>query len=422
MSNPLGHFRIMRFKAHRGVLFMTASARITDETFSDLVGRIYQAACDPTRWPDFLHAFAQAVGGRGTLLYAHNFDTRDASTGAQGAFPTAVIDFDPHFLNTLEEHYNHVNVWAQNESLLEPGRPVTGSMLYPESKLPSTEFYQDWLRPQDYFHAIGGIVVRDGPWAMKFSSLRSRRAGDFNSEEMQLYQALLPHLARAAHIQRRFEFLQCLSTSSLAVLDTVPAAVMLLDTSGHALHGNATAHAELRRADPLKLGSSGEICVRGGPRAQAAVRTAICAALDPARGVKEGLPNVAQVSRRNGEKLSVQTLPLPQCSRATSATLIRRRLAACALVVHALASRIPTVGVQLLRHVYGLTPAEVRVALAIADGETIQHYAERRRVSRNTVASQLKRVFDKTGLRRQSELVRWLLLSGATLRPGIARY
>src|SRR6185312_7814625 len=113
---------------------------------------------------------------------------------------------------------------------------------------------------------------------MKFSSLRSRRAGDFTPEEMRLYQALLPHLARAAHIQRRFAFLQSLSTSSLAVLDTLPAPVMLLDASARALHSNTAAEAELRRADPFRLTPSGEIRVCGTPRAQTAVRTAIGAA------------------------------------------------------------------------------------------------------------------------------------------------
>jgi len=256
---------------------------------------------------------------------------------------------------------------------------------------------------------------------MKFSSLRSRRAGDFTPEEMRLYQALLPHLARAAHIQRRFAFLQSLSTSSLAVLDTVPAAVMLLDTSARALHGNAAAEAELRRADPFRLTLAGEIRVCGTPSAQAVVHSAIGAALDPARGVSEGIPTVAQIPRQTGEMLSVQALPLPNGNRAERGTTIGRRLAACALVVHGIAARIPPLGLQLLRHVYGLTPAEVKVAVAMAEGETLKQYSERRRISRNTAASQLKRAFDKTGLRRQTELVRWLLLSGAMLHPGTSR-
>jgi len=394
------------------------SVRITEETLHALINLIYEAACDPTLWPEFLSAFACAVEGRGTLIYSHNFDTMDASTGAAGGFPNAVVGFDPEYLRSLEAHYNHVNVWAQNETMLEPGRPVTGSMLFPDRELPTTEFYSDWLRPQDYFHAIGGIVVRDGPWAMKFSSVRGRCAGDFSSEEMRLYQALLPHLARAAHIQRRFAFLQGLSTSSLAVLDTLPAAVMLLDQSTRTLHSNAAAEAELRRADPFRLGPSGKIRIMGATWAQAAVRTAIVAAVDPALGVNGGLPTVVQVSRRNGEKLSVQALPLPHRRGERLGTRIGQRLAACALVIHGVASRVPTLGLQLLRHVYGLTPAEVQVALAIAEGETIKSYAERRRISVNTVSSQLKRAFEKTGLRRQSELVRWLLLSGAALQPG----
>lgn len=394
------------------------AARITDETLAALINLIYEAACDPTRWPEFLRAFACAVDGRGTLIYSHNFETMDASTASESGFPNAVVGFDSAFLSSLE-HYNHVNVWAQNEALLEPGQPVTGSMLYPERELPKTEFYNDWLRPQDYFHAIGGIILRDGPWAMKFSSLRSRRSGDFSPEEIRLYQALLPHLARAAHIQRRFAFLQNLSNSSLAVLDTVPAAVMLLDASARALHNNAAARAELRRADPFRLGPSGEICIRGPSHVQAAVRTAIAAALDPAWSVKERLPTVAQVSRRNGEALSVQALPLPQSHDVRRRTVISQRLPACALVAHGVACRIPAVGLQLLRHMYALTPAEVQVAAAIAEGETIKRYAERRRISPNTAASQLKRVFDKTGLRRQSELVRWLLQCGTALRPGV---
>jgi len=314
------------------------SARINDETLHRLIDLIYESACDPTRWPEFLHVFARAVAGPGALIY-----TRTASNGH---FSNAVVGVDPEFLRTLD-HYD--------------------------------------------------------------------------SEEMRPYAVLVPHLARAARIQRRFAFLQGLATSSLAVLDTVPAAVMLLDASSRTLHGNAAAHAELRRGDPFRLGPSGELCVRGPSRGQLAVRTAIGAVLDPQRSVKERAPCVAQVARSNGEMLSIQALRLPRGNGADRRAMIGPRIAACALVVHGAASlATPSAGLQLLRHVYGLTPAEVKVALAIAEGETIRSYAERRGLSRNTVATQLKRAFDKTGLRRQSELVRWLLQCGAALRPGAA--
>ena len=396
-------------------------ARITEETVHALVNLIYEAAFDASQWPAFLRAFASAIETRGTIIYTHNFETLDASTASSEGFPNAVVGFDEQFMSVLEEYYNHVNVWAQNEAMLKPGRPVTGSMLYPERKLPKTEFYQDWLRPQDYFHAIGGIIMRDGPCAMKFSSLRSRRSGDFTAAEIRLYQTLLPHLARAANIQRRFVFLQGLSNASLALLDTVPAAIVLLDASGRALHSNAAAQTELRRGDPLLLSRSGDVTVRGAAHGQTALRAAIAAALDPVRSAKERRATVAQLPRRNGEMLSLQALALPQGQHSDLGCRFSRSLAACALVIHDGQARIPMVGAELLRHVYGLTPAEVQVAIAMAEGETLKRYAERRHISRNTASSQLKSAFQKTGLRRQSELVRWLLSSSAALQPGAIR-
>ena len=119
-------------------------ARITNETVQALINLIYEAAVDPSQWPVFLRAFARAVEARGTLIYTHNFETMDASLAAGESFPNAVIDFDEHFLSVLE-YYNHVNVWAQNETMLEAGRPVTGAMLYPESKLPKTEQVKTFL-------------------------------------------------------------------------------------------------------------------------------------------------------------------------------------------------------------------------------------------------------------------------------------
>lgn len=169
-----------------------------------------------------MRAFARAVQARGTIIYSHNVETFEASTASDSTSANAAVDFDPEFLESLTAYYNSVNVWAHNEAVLKPVRLVTGSMLYPVQELVKTEFYSDWLRPQDLCHAIGGIIVQDGPWAVKFSSLRSQRAGNYCGDELRMYQELLPHLARAARVQRRFAFLQDLSSSSLGLLEVAP--------------------------------------------------------------------------------------------------------------------------------------------------------------------------------------------------------
>ncbi|HEY1708515.1 MAG TPA: helix-turn-helix transcriptional regulator [Rhizomicrobium sp.] len=62
-----------------------------------------------------------------------------------------------------------------------------------------------------------------------------------------------------------------------------------------------------------------------------------------------------------------------------------------------------------LRTLFGLTPAETRLAAALLDGATTAEAAERFGVSINTVHVQLARIFDKTGTKRQTELMRLLM-------------
>jgi DNA-binding CsgD family transcriptional regulator len=61
---------------------------------------------------------------------------------------------------------------------------------------------------------------------------------------------------------------------------------------------------------------------------------------------------------------------------------------------------------QRLMAAYRLTRAEARVALHIIDGGDVASYAGEARVSVGTARSQLKSIFAKTGVSRQSALVR----------------
>lgn len=61
-----------------------------------------------------------------------------------------------------------------------------------------------------------------------------------------------------------------------------------------------------------------------------------------------------------------------------------------------------------LRESFGLTAAEVRLARKLRDGRTLHEAAEELSVSINTVRNQLRAVFDKMGLKRQSDLIRAL--------------
>ena len=61
--------------------------------------------------------------------------------------------------------------------------------------------------------------------------------------------------------------------------------------------------------------------------------------------------------------------------------------------------------VALLGLIFGLTAAEARLASALSKGQDLDGAAAAFGVSPQTVRSQLKTIFAKTGWRRQAELV-----------------
>jgi DNA-binding CsgD family transcriptional regulator len=64
-----------------------------------------------------------------------------------------------------------------------------------------------------------------------------------------------------------------------------------------------------------------------------------------------------------------------------------------------------------LRELYALTAVEARLAVCLSQGKSVDEAASAMGVTVNTARTYLKRIYSKTGVRRQTELVRLLLLA-----------
>jgi DNA-binding NarL/FixJ family response regulator len=71
----------------------------------------------------------------------------------------------------------------------------------------------------------------------------------------------------------------------------------------------------------------------------------------------------------------------------------------------------PAADSSIYAQLYGLTPAEARLAFLLAAGENVKGAAEKLRLAQSTLRSQLKCIFTKTHTSRQSEILRVLLLA-----------
>jgi DNA-binding CsgD family transcriptional regulator len=97
-------------------------------------------------------------------------------------------------------------------------------------------------------------------------------------------------------------------------------------------------------------------------------------------------------------------------------TMLNAHSSAASVLVTVRAELRPTPSPHILQRLFGLSPAESRVAFGIAKCQTVGAIAESSGVSRETVRSQLKTVLAKTGTRRQLDLA--VLLAGLQVPSG----
>ncbi|MFD2272759.1 helix-turn-helix transcriptional regulator [Undibacterium arcticum] len=73
---------------------------------------------------------------------------------------------------------------------------------------------------------------------------------------------------------------------------------------------------------------------------------------------------------------------------------------------------------DIVRQLFSFTPAETNLAMQLANGLSLEEAAEELGIRRNTARAHLRAIFSKTDVTRQTELVRILLNSVATLGIG----
>jgi DNA-binding CsgD family transcriptional regulator len=108
------------------------------------------------------------------------------------------------------------------------------------------------------------------------------------------------------------------------------------------------------------------------------------------------------VTAEDGERYVVHVLPLNSLARSSAAPGIK---AVATVFVRKVTLDSKSCG-ALVARAFGLTPAELRVLLAIVEVGGVPETAEVLGIAETTVKTHLHRVFAKTGVNRQADLVK----------------
>ncbi|AWN36373.1 helix-turn-helix transcriptional regulator [Methylobacterium radiodurans] len=349
---------------------------------------IYEAALMPEAWPRALDAVAALGGAAGTILFVT--DQSQISRWTASAC----------FVSVMEAWVG--GGWGARSQrvprmigLRHPGF-VTEHDLYRDDELDADPSYTDFLRPRGMGWGAGAFVPLPSGGAAVFSVERRLEAGPMSRGEVARLDAIRPHLARSALMAARMGLER--ARTAMAILDRLSLPAALLHADGRVLLANAqldeaTAYVVARAHGRIGLPSS---------RAQALFQSAVAAS----RG-SEAARSIPLAAREGHGPAILHLLPLRRSAQDLFA-------GGALLMVLTRLTNAPLPEISLLEGLFDLTPSEAKLAAALCAGSTIDGTAAELGLSRETLRTQLKRVFAKTGTGRQAELVNLL---GGLKRP-----
>lgn len=368
--------------------------------FSDLVGSLYEGILEEQPWQTFLARVREHLGAHLVTLVLRPPDGED----------NAVMLADGGSLSAIRTYNEGQFVLDPFVNL--PSRKVLALHNYMSTEaLLSSDFYRVIMQPQGWYDFLGVDIREENELDVRFRVGRYKGARRFGKKESALIEALLPHLERAVRLHTRLNRTERERAVYAGAVEQLAVATIILDELGKVVSSN-------RSADQL-LASKEGVSLTGGSLSFADKKTA-----DEFKQLMSEVMN----SRRLSVPVAVAALHIPRTSGMSDLGMVARVVNSAAAVD---GSSIPSVAlffsdpdqaleshVKVIARLFSLTPTEANLAMLLANGLTLDEASEQLGVSRNTTRTHLRAVFAKTGVTRQTGLVRLILKSVAPLAGG----
>ena len=354
-----------------------------------LIDQIYEAAANADLWPQVLHHLGQSVDAAGGIILVRRSDAWLGWRYSDALAPGADALFSGDYRSQATERLLNARCAGF----------VTEEELFSDEEYLADPLMTEWCTPAGLHHATAtAIPMQTGDLVVLHIN---RRAGQrsFGGEDIARLDALRPHLARAGMLAARWRLERLRAASEALAMIGLPAAI--LDASGTVLAANRLIEA----MSPYLVWLPKDRIALTDDVANALLRRAISDIANPAAATVRSFPSKGT----DGKRVVVHLIP---------ATGEARDLFGGGFGILAITpvAALPAPDVTLIRGLFDLTAAEARVATAIAEGLSPEKIAERQGTTPATVRGQLKSIFAKTGVNRQSQLAALLAMQPRILR------
>jgi DNA-binding CsgD family transcriptional regulator len=360
---------------------------VADTSDEDFIDRIYDSILQPHLWDQILVEISDMMQSAGGAAFG-------MLTNGQGSAFCHYGRYQPPEDQRLSGHYM-INPWTAAVMRQPVGAVLPSHRILPLRDLRRTAFYADILGPEKLDHCVITTVSRTPSVNFAFNIMRSDKVGPFSEAEVAKLRALMPHLRRAAELRLSFEGYRDLSLRQQQILDQINTGVILIDEMGAYRCANIVAEEMLRMRNGLTL-QPNALVARDHKTTKALERLI-------AETAAGGVGGTVPVPRETQDPLLILVYPLRGTIRDALTVPGRARQTVVLFI------KDPARGFSgpdsVLGPLFQLTPAEVRVALALGRSESVEAAAAILGRSINTVKTHIKRVYEKMGVGSHAELV-----------------
>lgn len=356
---------------------------VNRERLQQASARLGEAAIDPRVWPEILEQISNAAGARGAVLLQGDSRTADVPRTSE------VDEFvDSYFAEGW--HTRDIRAERAVPLLLAGAKVVTDRDILAPEEMKRAGLYAESLIPHG-LRWFAGIGFWAGPALWGLTIQRTDREGPFGGEDKRLFADLSQRLSETATLS--YAVGRLVLEGMTNALQLIHQAAIALDRSGTVLGMNPAA--EQMFDDEFRVRNR-RIFVRDKK-----ARSTLDIFIDQIRTMPDtaALPAAPIVVRRERKRpLIIQILPIDGAAR----TPFLGARALLALSDLDLAAKPDS---TTFAKAFGLSRAEAALASLLGTGLSPRQAAEQLGVTYETARTQLKAIFAKTGVHRQSELV-----------------
>ena len=371
------------------------SSSPTGAQISRLVGEIYDCVLAPEKW----HAAVDAI--RAEFNFANAIVTTIALPAGEPVLGV-VAGVSPSWLARIGDYNDDVvSLWGGPAQIAQfpLEEPIIQSQVFDANRWMLNRYYREWIQPQGIIDAAAIGLERNSTRVANVAFGRHGSAGPIRDVEITGLRLLAPHLRRAVTIGQFVASKSVEASAFASALETYRAGVIMVDVSMRVLHTNKAADAMLAAGDLLRIRNN-RLGLTDGVAERSLQAAVFQSATDEALlGRRSGM---GIAIRRGGKACIVHVLPL-----------IRRKLlpnvapqAVVALFITEAGQPYIPLPSMAMETLYDLTPAELRVFESLVEGRSQAETAIRLGIAASTLKTHLLRVYEKTGAKRQADLVR----------------